>query len=116
MTKYRLQISDRVNVRVRGELKAAAPNAAPQKVDFTLDMKRVDQAGINELIQRGDSIADTLVGLTGGWEGQNLVIDTDTGAPAAYSPEAMRVLLGCPGMAPLCWASYVRDVGVAEKN
>lgn len=116
MTKYRLQISDRVTVRVRGELKGAGPNATPQKVDFTLDMKRVDQSGINDLIKRGDTIADTLVGLTGGWEGQGLVIDTDTGAPAAFSPEAFRTLLECPGMAPLCWASYVRDVGVAEKN
>lgn len=113
--KYRLAVDNRVAVNVKGKLQGAERHLA-KKIDFTLDMDRLDQAQIDAEMANGDSVADFLVKHAHAWNGQTLVIDTETGQSATFCEEAFRALLNYPGMHLWVYRAYLRDLGVQEKN
>lgn len=113
--KFRLAVADRVAVQVKGKLQGAERHQST-KVDFTLDMDRLDQTQIEAAIANSDTIADFLASHAHGWNGQALVVDAETNRPATFSEEAFRALLEAPGMTVWVYRAYLRDLGVQERN
>jgi hypothetical protein len=70
------------------------------------DAGQVDQA----------SIKKTLIDITRNWEGQQLVVDDETGAPAPFSPEACGVMYSTPGFTDVALAAYLKEVGARVKT
>ena len=111
---YKIAVEDKVLVTVKGGLLGSA-KGRDKPFDFTLLMDRLDQDEINKRQKSGEQVADFIVSLTHGWEGQNLVLNED-GKPADFSEEALRALLSIAGMHVKCYQCYLVDVGVQEKN
>ncbi|HEX2545660.1 MAG TPA: hypothetical protein VHL79_12315 [Ramlibacter sp.] len=113
---FKLAIGNRVAVQIKGKLPGDS-RGSHVNVNFTLEMDRMSQDEVNAAYASGDTFADFIVKKCHGWDGQRLVLDESTGNPAAYSEEAMRALLNAvPDMALWVWRSYMRDLGMQEKN
>jgi hypothetical protein len=67
---------------------------------------KVDQVNINQ----------TLREITRGWDGQQLIIDDETGQPAPFSPEARDVLYSVPGLYDIALQAYVNGVAARLKT
>jgi hypothetical protein len=67
---------------------------------------KVDQVNIHQ----------TLREITRGWDGQQLVLDEVTGAPAPFSPEARDVLYNVPGFGDIALQAYVNGVAARVKT
>lgn len=112
---YKLAVDDKVCVSVKGKL-PTANKGSPLRFDFTLTMRRINQDEINELMKSGEAPKDVVAQRIEGWDGQRLVLEEDGTTPAPCNPEAVDALLRIPGMAVWVLQSYIRDLGVQEKN
>jgi len=112
---YRLRISDTVKFQVK-----LSVNDAGTKKDFSLwlDAQRVSldtlQANIEEhgemkLVEfQRKACRDNITG----WADQRLVVDEDD-QPAAFSAQALDLVLGLPGAVPLIHAAYMEAIAAS---
>jgi hypothetical protein len=108
---YTLVIGNALDVRVKGDVKG---DRGLVNFNFTLRMNRMDIAQYRAAIKPDSEVLvkDFLASNTLGWEGQRLVLGED-GQPAAYSREAMDVLLSVVGMEQVIFAAYDRTLTAA---
>ena len=110
---YKLIIQNTALVKVKFTLK---DKGADRLFAFTLDAVRLDQDEISSRLEEKDKkIKDFLADLITGWDGQRLVLNQDD-TPAAFSPEALEVLLNVRGVAAVVFNAYLKDCGAKEKN
>lgn len=110
---YKLTIQDTAQVKVKFTIK---DKGVDRRFDFTLDAMRLEQDEISSRLEEKDKkIKDFMGDLITGWDGQRLVLNQDD-TPAAFSPEALDVLLNVPGVAAVIFNAYLKDCGAKEKN
>lgn len=102
----------------------AVENTIEISVKFTLRSKGADKTFSPTLtirrLEDGEAdpdlnVSEFLHQYTTGWSGQRLVLD-EQGQPAEFSPEALKVFYGVPGVIEMVWAAYKRDIRIKEKN
>lgn len=112
--QYTLAIGNKLGVVVTGEANAEDGTARP--FEFVLECNRLTA---EELAQRqadgAATIADFFRTVATGWRNQQIVMD-DSGQPAAFSAEALDVLLSVPGMPVRMYLCYLEQVAVRQKN
>lgn len=111
---YKLAVDDKVLVTVKGKLLGDA-KGKEKPFAFKLLMDRLSQDEITERMKSSEPIADFIVSLTRGWEGQTLVLNDD-GKPAEFCEEALRALLNIASVGVHSYQAYLSDVGVQAKN
>jgi hypothetical protein len=111
---YKLTIQNTAQVKVKFTLK---DKGIDRLFTFTLDAVRLEQDEITDRLEdKNKKIKDFMAdGIITGWEGQRLVLNEDD-TPAAFSPEALDVLLNVPGVAAVIFNAYLKDCGAKEKN
>jgi hypothetical protein len=111
---YKLAIEDLVGVKVEG--KSRDKNGVEKTFKFTLVCERYTQDQMKIAVSdKDESASDFVEKVARDWQGQPLVLDDDD-KPAAFSVEALAVLLTITGMAVLCFHSYVQQAGATAKN
>jgi len=113
MTKFRLSIANTVGVLVKG--KYHDENGAEQPFEFTLFCDRLSNEEMLALPSRYATAFDFLRAHAKGWKDQQLVVD-EANQPAAFSPEALDVLLSMTGMAAACYQAYRVQATATLKN
>lgn len=110
---FKLAVSNKILTRVKG---VVSEEGSDRAFDFQLEQDRVTQDELQKAItNRGEDAAAFIKRVTHGWRDQRLVL-TDDDKPAAFSAEALDVLLTISGMAGYCWQAYLAQVLVHEKN
>lgn len=114
-TKYRLVISDTVEFPVEFALKDAGRT---RTFAFTLIGRRVDQAQLDADRDEGMTVGQVLEKNLTDWRGQTLVVDDETGQPAEFGPEPLRVMLAQRGVTVVVLNAYLAalDAKGKEKN
>ena len=114
--KFKVSISDTVPVPVKGTIKN--DDGTDRAFSFTLQCKRLPAAEMRKDVKDGERPAGEIVTkVATGWKDQDLVLDPDNGdAPAEFSAEAMEAMLDIPGMAMVCFQSYLNEAGAKQKN
>lgn len=110
---HRLKVRNKLKVHVKGELKDE--DGSVVEFDFHLHCKRKTQEEINQLVggKEGKSIKDFLKENTEGWDD----MEDAVGAPLPFNAENFESVLNQdPGMAMVCFQSYIRDSGAVVKN
>lgn len=102
---------NKVRVPVKGTL--ADEDGKPVNFKFMLLCTRLDQTEIDEAIKSKDeSVKDFVHRVTNGWED----VQDEDGALLPFGTENLKVVLEQPGMAVLCYQTYLKEVSVAAKN
>lgn len=102
---YKLSIGDCVEYKVT--LSVVLPSGETQEHKFKLVGDRIESTALlTEIKQHELTTADWIVEHTRGWSGQRLVLD-ESGQPAAYSPDALRCLLGIHGATKVIFERYL---------
>lgn len=110
---YKLTIQNTVQTKVKFTLK---DKGVDRLFAFTLDCVRLEQDEITSRLEEKDKkVKDFMADLITGWDGQRLVLNEDD-TPAAFSAEALDVLLNVPGVAAVIFSAYLKDAGAKEKN
>jgi len=110
---YKLTIQNTAQVKVKFTLQDKGVN---RLFAFTLEATRLDQDEISSRLEEKDKkVKDFMADLITGWDGQRLVLNEDD-TPAAFTPEALQVLLNVPGVAAVIFNAYLKDCGAKEKN
>lgn len=110
---HKLIVRNKIKVHVKGELKDE--NGAPVPFSFHLHCKRKTQEEINELVggSAGTSVKEFFKENTDGWED----LQNEQGQPLDFTGENFDAVLNQdPGMAMVCFQSYLRDIGAVVKN
>lgn len=111
---YKLAIANTIITKIKGAF--TDENGKEQPFEFQLEQARIDQAALQTAATNSaESTADFIKRLTTGWRNQQLVQHED-GSAAAFSPEALDVLLSISGMAGYCYRAYLEQVMVHAKN
>ncbi len=111
---HKLVVRKKLKVHVKGELKGE--DGTPVPFDFHLHCKRKTQDEINELVggNAGQSIKVFLKENTEGWDDD---MQDEHGKPLEFTAENFDTVLNQdPGMAMVCFQSYLRDCGAVVKN
>lgn len=111
---FTLAIDDVVEVPVKFTLKSGR---VAKLFAFTLVCTRLPtQESISlRLEEKEHKYKEFMSDLITDWIGQRLVLDAE-GAPVAFGPEALELMLGAPGVAKNCFEAYVKEVGAQAKN
>lgn len=111
----KLAIEDVVGVKVEGKNIDKAGVEKPFK--FILVCERYTSEQMKAIAQGNaeDNAFALFEKIARDWSGQKLVLEDD-GTPAAFSLEALRLMLTIPGLAFLCWVAYREQVGATAKN
>lgn len=113
--KFKLRVSDTVQVPVQGSIKNAA--SQDQAFKFTFTAKRLPAGEMRADLANGERPAGEIVTkVATGWDGQDLVLDPDNDQPAAFDADALAAMLDIAGIASLMFQAYLREVGAKEKN
>ena len=108
-----LAISNTSEISVKFTLKEGSVN---KLFAFTFTAVRLDQDEISERMDdRNKKVKDFMADVITGWSGQRLVLE-DNGEPAAFSAEALAMMLNVMGVAGILFAAYLKDCGAKEKN
>lgn len=111
---FKLVIDNKITTRVKGYYKDSSGISKP--FNFELMQDRIDQDELKNIANdKQENASDVVRRVTHGWKGQRLVLD-ENDQPAAFSPEALDVLLSVAGMGTYCFQAYVSQVLVVEKN
>lgn len=109
---YKLVVADVVEVPVKFTLNDAGKTVSHF---FHLTARRLSQDALQDLMKRSDTpLREFLAENVTGWRGQRLVVDEETGAPAAFSPAAFDCLLSLAGMQGIVYAAYLGAVVLAD--
>lgn len=111
---HKLIVRNKLKVHVKGQLKDE--DGSTVEFDFHLHCKRKTQEEINAVIggSAGQLITDFLKENTEGWDSD---MQDETGQSLVFSAENFdRMLNQEPGMAMVCFQSYLRDSGAVAKN
>lgn len=111
--KYKVIVSDAVIVPVSGSIKNG--ERRPVRFKFELDCKRMTAEELKEALEVGTTVKDVMRTVTTGWRDQRLVLEEDD-TPAEFCADSYDALLDIAGLALLCFNSYVKENGAAEKN
>lgn len=112
--KYRLAISDIVQVHVTGFTLDAA--GAEKPFAAKLQCQWLDAAEVKKISEdQAQTIDDVLRRVTRGWAEQDLVVD-EAGLPADFCAEALDVMLSMPRFSGLAYMKYLQAIGAHEKN
>lgn len=105
-------VSDLVGFKVEGAINDEA--GVPQSFNFKLTCERLDADEITTKLkdESDKSFTDFIVSVLRGWKD---VRDADN-KPLEFSEEAYRALCKIPGIAALCFRTYLKEVGAKEKN
>lgn len=112
---YTLAIENSVDVPVKFTLKQGKVN---KSFAFTLSCTRLEQDEIFSRLKALEyKLPDFLQseGVIFGWSDQRLVLDAQ-GEPAAFSADALAMLLSPPGVSKVVYDAYLKDCGAKEKN
>jgi hypothetical protein len=112
MSKFVLKIGNFVEFPVRLEINDAG---TPAVFSFRLTAKRLTaQEWKSHFTEGGEhaeqTVLDFLLDHITAWHGQTLVLDEETGAPAAFTREAFKAMLGVLGVAAAVFAKYQATV------
>lgn len=108
-----LAISNTSEISVKFTLKEGSVN---KLFAFTFTAVRLDQDEISERMDdKNKKVKDFMADVITGWSGQRLVLE-DNGEPAAFSAEALAMMLNVMGVAGILFAAYLKDCGAKEKN
>jgi len=109
---FRLAISDVIDVSVK---LSVTDQGKRQQHAFVLLAKRMDAEPLREALNDGAlSVRGFLQERIVGWRDQRLVVDEDSGAPAAFSLEALDALLSVAGIEKLALDAYLVAVVAAD--
>lgn len=112
--KYRLTVSDVVQVQVAGFTLDAAGGEKP--FSAKLQCQRLDAAEVQQISEdKAQTIDDVLRRVARGWAEQDLVVGED-GLAAEFCPEALDVLLSMPRFSGLAYIKYLQAIGAHQKN
>jgi hypothetical protein len=111
---FKLAIANTIITKVKGAF--TDENGQERAFEFQLEQSRIDQAALQaSATNNAESTSEFIKRVTTGWRGQRLV-QNDDGSDAAFSPEALDVLLSISGMAGYCYRAYLEQVLVHAKN
>jgi hypothetical protein len=119
MASYKLAIAAVLAATVAFTL---SDNGEAKEFKFTLQFDRLSEKDWNTRIKNEQGLVDsdcvkkTLMDITRGWDGQTIVIDEETGQPAAFCPEALDALYGIPGFGDIALQAYLKEVQARVKN
>jgi hypothetical protein len=97
-------------------------NGATKNFKFKLHFDRLSEDEWNNRIKNDRGLADqanvkkTLIEITRGWEGQQLVVDEETGEPAPFCPEALEEMYSIPAFTDVALAAYIKEVSARVKT
>ena len=103
---YTLAIENSVDVPVKFTLKQGKVN---KSFAFTLSCTRLEQ---DEIFSRLKALEYKLPDFL---QSERLVLDAQ-GEPAAFSADALAMLLSPPGVSKVVYDAYLKDCGAKEKN
>ncbi len=110
---YKLAVADVVKVPVKFNLNTGNKISA---FAFSLACTRLDQKSLKQIVDDdNETISEVVKRIATGWQGQTLVLDADD-KPAEFSADALDAMLSVPGVAPVAWTAYLKEVGAKEKN
>jgi len=105
MRMFKLAISNVVDCPVKFKVQDGSDTKTHA---FTLIGKRITQQELRDAhADDTTSVRDYLKAQITGWRGQRLVVDGDSGEPAAFSVEAFECLLTLPGMEAVAYRAYL---------
>lgn len=108
-----LSISNTSDISVKFTLREGTVN---KLFAFTFTAIRLDQDDISERMDdKNKKVKEFMAEVITGWSGQRLVLE-DNGEPAAFSQEALAMLLNVMGVAGILFAAYLKECGAKEKN
>jgi len=110
---FKLKVGNLLSIPIKLEINDG--KAKPAAFAFTLEAERMNldeaQAAFQLDGEKADRpIVDFLHEKITGWNGQTLVVDEDTGQPAAFSREAFDSMLSLVGVANVIHGAYVREL------
>lgn len=108
-----LAISNTSEISVKFTLKEGSVN---KLFAFSFTAIRLDQDEITERIEeKNKKVKDFMAEVITGWSGQRMVLE-DNGEPAAFSQEALAMMLNVMGVGSILFNAYMKDCGAKEKN
>lgn len=82
----------------------------------TLQVTRLDQSDVPaRLAEHNNEFKGFVTSVVTGWTSQRLVLD-EAGQPAAFSAEALALMLNVLGAAGAIYQAYFQDCGATAKN
>lgn len=110
---HKLVIGNTVHVPVKF---AVNDGGVLKEFSFELICNRLLQDEVRKRTESNDEkVDDFLRSITTGWIGQALVVEED-GSFSPFSPSTFDVMLSLPGVSAVFFRSYIKEVGVREKN
>lgn len=106
----RIEVSNKVGVKVAGSIKDEA--GAAQPFDFTLICKRMTEDELAERLKGDEKIREFMLEIVEDWKG----VKDEEGGSVPFSDIALADLFKIAGMAGLAFNCYLRDVRTKEKN
>ncbi len=89
---------------------------SPREFAFTLEADRCDADQVQTLVKSdGPETKAFLLEHVRGWRGQRLVLD-DADQPAAFSPQALEVMLAVSGVQLIVALSYLEAVAASNSS
>jgi hypothetical protein len=112
----RIVISNTVKFDVSGNWRNEA--GVEQPFRFSLTCRRLDAEQLAERLRHRDEapVTEFFAEVIEDWAVPAALLRDDDGKPVPYSPEALRVLFGVPGMASLTLRTYLAESGARAKN
>ncbi len=111
---HKLKVRNKLKVHVKGEFKDEDGSTVP--FDFHLHCKRKSQEEVSELTggRSGKLIKEFLKESTEGWDDD---MQDEHGTPLPFNAENLDLVLNqFPGMALVCFQSYLHDCAAVAKN
>lgn len=106
-------IADKVGIKVKGTTQEES--GAEKKFEFVLVCDRLNETEMKAVMgDQRESISQFFEKRVHDWRDQRLVFEEDK--PAAFSVEALKLLLNIHAMPAVCWQAYLMQAGATGKN
>lgn len=112
--KYKVAVSDTVNVTVKATIADAGGKPVTHKFLLTCERRSADE--MKDQMDSSFNVKAFLKEVTTGWEGQRLVLNEDDGKPAEFDSDALDELLNISGLAMVCFVAYGNQAAAQSKN